>query len=534
MSQTKVLLGPPGTGKTTTLLNRIGDLLEGGVPPEEIAFVSFTKAACTEARERAMARFCFDEQQLPYFRTVHSMALRMIGGRTAGEVMTARHWKHFAEEAVCDFTSDYVEEGTAFYLAFQSGGDQMRAIHDLSRGCLVSIEQAMLRLGRAGLSVSTADVRTFAKRLFEFKAESNLIDFGDMLERALRAPRKPPVTHAFVDEAQDLTPIQNRIVRHWFDTPRCEQLTLAGDDDQAIFTFAGADPDELIASSRSHPTEVLSQSWRIPRLVHSMAMSIVGQNRNRIEKQYKSRDGDGIITPARSAEQSLDALDGPAMALVRNRKFADDFYSAAMARALFFSCEAGCAAPLDCVAVRGAYAAVVALRAGKSATAADFAHLLDHVPSKAGDIRVLPHGAKARIDANNIPVSPDLARALGLWPFVQAHILDTDDPFRILTGLEKAEREYLTRIAARYGQKLPEKRELIITTEHKSKGREAHTVIVASDMALPSYDELIAGDTESEHRVAYVAVTRAKETLRIVEPQTRTSYPFGAHLRRVK
>ena len=61
----EIVLGPPGTGKTTYLLNEVEQALESGIPSERIGFVAFTKKAAAEAIERATVRFDLTEKQLP-------------------------------------------------------------------------------------------------------------------------------------------------------------------------------------------------------------------------------------------------------------------------------------------------------------------------------------------------------------------------------------------------------------------------------------------------------------------------------------
>ena len=65
-----IVLGPPGTGKTTTLLNLLEDYLKK-TDPNRIGYFAFTQKAANEARERAMERFNLSEDDLPYFRTLH-------------------------------------------------------------------------------------------------------------------------------------------------------------------------------------------------------------------------------------------------------------------------------------------------------------------------------------------------------------------------------------------------------------------------------------------------------------------------------
>ena len=65
------IFGPPGTGKTTTLLNMVDEALEAGTHPHQIAFLAFTRKAANEARDRAAERFGLDAiNDLIYFRTL--------------------------------------------------------------------------------------------------------------------------------------------------------------------------------------------------------------------------------------------------------------------------------------------------------------------------------------------------------------------------------------------------------------------------------------------------------------------------------
>lgn len=70
---TEIVLGPPGTGKTTTLLNEVEKEMRSGVPPEHIGYVTFTRKGAGEAIDRAAKKFGFEADRMPYFRTLHSL-----------------------------------------------------------------------------------------------------------------------------------------------------------------------------------------------------------------------------------------------------------------------------------------------------------------------------------------------------------------------------------------------------------------------------------------------------------------------------
>jgi superfamily I DNA/RNA helicase len=113
---------------------------------------------------------------------------------------------------------------------------------------------------------------------------------------------------------------------------------------------------------------------------------------------------------------------------------------------------------------------------------------------------------------------------LGLGVLLE--MIAREGPMAPMLNLDAEHRAYLAGLLVRYGA-IPTP-SIRVTTIHGSKGREADTVIVIPDMARASYREYTdgRGGYEGENRVAYVAVTRAKRRLIIVNPSTRRAYDY--------
>jgi superfamily I DNA/RNA helicase len=202
----EIILGPPGTGKTTYLLNLVEDALDKGVDPQQMGFVAFTKKAAKEAVERAEARFCLSEKQLPYFRTLHSLAFRMLG-MNRERVLSKSQIKEFGDILGLKLRGSVTPtEGT---VSNSLPGDKALFISGLSRLRCVPLQEQW-RENTEDLGWHELD--RVHRGLKKFKESRGLFDYTDMLELYLEQGYVPELELLVVDEAQDLSKLQWKVV----------------------------------------------------------------------------------------------------------------------------------------------------------------------------------------------------------------------------------------------------------------------------------------------------------------------------------
>lgn len=289
--QIELLIGPPGTGKTTEGLRRVEEFLAAGIPPEQIAYLSFTRKAAQEAINRACAKFEFTRKQFPHFRTLHSLAFGLLKlSRT--DVMGPQHYKELGDTIGLTFSQDY-NENTQLPSLSGDVGDKCMKIYYLSKARRTTVREEWERGNEIDLPFFIVD--RFARTLEDYKRMRHLLDFTDFLDQCHHAL---PVKVMIVDEAQDLTPQQWDFVRRLWGN--AEHVVVAGDDDQAIYEWAGADVQQLLALEGKRT--VLPVSYRLPREVFAYANDIAGRIESRIPKDWAPRPEEGEVNELNSME----------------------------------------------------------------------------------------------------------------------------------------------------------------------------------------------------------------------------------------
>ena len=301
-----IVLGPPGTGKTHTLLNKVDDYLKE-TDPDKVGYFAFTRKAANEARDRAVKKFNLTEDDLPYFRTLHSLAFRRLGINKEN-VMQRRHYEDLGKKIQIPIDyNDYDDEETGL---FTTKSDYLRIIN-LAKLRNITLDQ-QFNLKEHTQKLEYDKLIIIANELDRYKKEYGLIDYNDMILDFVKSDKSPKFEVVFVDEAQDLSRMQWDMVSS-FNT---QDSFIAGDDDQAIFRWAGADVDSFITQKGKILN--LTQSVRIPKKIHDYAMKIIERVSNRLHKEWKPKLHEGAISKYWNFED-INMNEGNWLVLTRTR-----------------------------------------------------------------------------------------------------------------------------------------------------------------------------------------------------------------------
>ncbi len=476
--RTTLVLGGPGTGKTERLIREVSAELTVGTPPDRIAYVSFTRAAADEATTRTCREFYRSHIDFPHFRTIHSLCFKWLG-LAPEDVVSLSHLREFGERVGLEVSGRTREDEAA-----AGPGARLMFLDGLAR----NTGRPMLDAWREDPGDATEhEVAMFEEAYAGFKRVRGLLDFTDMLERcAGNDGFRVLVDVAIIDEAQDLTPLQWAVADRAFAGAR--RMVVAGDDDQAIYEWSGADVERFL-SMVPDETVNLERSHRLPAEIAGVAAEVAaGMRRRRPKTLVPDRPGGEVVWSADPAEADLSS--GTWLLLARNTAFLPHLEEECQLQGVTYTVRGRPSVdPEDVKAVR-------AYEHGRTGE-----RLAD------GEVELVA----ARMGIAPESYRWEIGRDRGIW----------HDAFTAMPARRRA--YYLSVLRA--GRKLTTPPNVRIDTIHSVKGGEAENVMLLTDLARRT-EEHMWREPDAEARVWYVGVTRARERLMIVQGMTGREYRF--------
>ena len=303
-------LGPPGTGKTYRCIRVAGWFIgRCHVKPIDIAYLSFTKIAASEAYKRINKKFndIYDETQFANFRTLHSMCLRNVPEIT--NIMGKSDYVDFGENVPINFDTKLSWEAEEDDRGVLKVDNPYLRLIQLANNRLTTLEEQYILLKtKEKDDIDFTKLIELNEHYKKYKQDKDLYDFDDMLLYFSKLPDNliPHFPLFIIDEAQDCSKLQwlciNKLIA------RADRTIIAGDDDQAIYVWSGADVTSFRAIEHrpSFKTKILKNSRRVPKLQHALAQKIIQRDTQRIKKEYFPTKEEGTVSCVQSDSMLID------------------------------------------------------------------------------------------------------------------------------------------------------------------------------------------------------------------------------------
>lgn len=308
-----LVLAGAGSGKTRVITQKIAWLIRKGVhSADQIAAITFTNKAAREMRERASKLLSKEEAKGLTVATFHTLGLNIIkreakrlGYKSNFSILDAQDSSAILKELA---HKEDIEEA-----------ENLRWMISRWKNDFIAVEQAELQ---ASTSDEKLAARLYAQYQRQIKAY-NAVDFDDLIVLPVQLFEQYPdalhywqnkLRYLLVDEYQDTNACQYRLIRLLAGLRGA--LTAVGDDDQSIYAWRGARPENIIQLQRDYPTlkvVMLEQNYRsTSRILHS-ANKLIGNNPHLFTKNLWSTLGEGEpirIMPCRSPEHEAEKVVG--------------------------------------------------------------------------------------------------------------------------------------------------------------------------------------------------------------------------------
>lgn len=301
-----------GAGKTRVLTYKIAYLMENGYMPWSILALTFTNKAAREMKERIARQVGEERARYLWMGTFHSIFSRilraeaeLVGFSSSFTVYDASDSRNLLKTLIKEMRLDEKVYKPAIVQSRISNAKNRLLLPDAYRAdsCLCEAD------AEAKMPVIGEIYRRYQERL----RQSGVMDFDDLLMYTwLLFQRHPEVCaryadrfqYVLVDEYQDTNYAQHCIVQQL--TGQHRRLCVVGDDAQSIYSFRGANIDNILQFTRLYPEArlfKLEQNYRSTQTIVKAANSLIAKNHDQIRKEVFSENALGeplILTEAYS------------------------------------------------------------------------------------------------------------------------------------------------------------------------------------------------------------------------------------------
>lgn len=467
------IFGTAGSGKTTFLINLLEKMIKSGVNPNKIAFVSFTNKAVDEIVERCLKRFTqFNKDYFKYFKTIHSLCYKELENK---QVISKEEIINLAKG--CGMKTSLSREIEDCY--GKNIGDKIINIESLSRLKMISLKEQWKQLNLKDCPFFM--VKEWSSKLKKYKKENEVIDFTDMLENYDKAL---DVDYLFIDEAQDLSPLQWKVLHKA--SEKCKEVIIAGDDDQSIFEWAGADIDYIL-KIKSDKETVLNKSYRLPTKIYKLSRTLLKRIKKRKEKENRPILKIGNIEYVKNLKSMDFSNKKEYLVLVRNRHQISKIKKYLEKKGLQYSLFGK-----------------NSVRKGHKEAVLTWEFKKNEI-SKTDIINLKRYSSLLKTNEKDFNISNFFNLS---WK-------------KLLNQISYKDKEYISEILKKGYTALSSEPKIKISTIHQAKGGESDNVVLFTDVSHTVWKNI---NKEAEHRVWYVAITRSKFNLIIVKEQSNRFY----------
>lgn len=307
-----LVLAGAGSGKTRVIVEKIAHLIQSGrYPARRIAAITFTNKAAREMRERVAKRIRGDAAQELTISTFHALGLKILQVDHA-RIGLRRGFSIFDADDAARQVKDLLPPGSK-----PDAIDAMKQMVSRAKNAGLSPDQAM----EAARSTREREAASLYARYQQRLAGFNAVDFDDLIrlpvqlletDAGARAGWRERIGYLLVDESQDTNDAQYRLLKAL--AGEAGQFTCVGDDDQSIYAWRGANPDNLLELGRDYPALTiikLEQNYRCSNRVLRAANALIANNPHEHPKTLWSEAADGErirVWECRDAEHEADRV----------------------------------------------------------------------------------------------------------------------------------------------------------------------------------------------------------------------------------